>query len=509
MAKQPNILILFSDQHNAKVLGCYGNKQVRTPHLDRLAGEGVRFEHAFTQNPICTPSRTCWLSGQYVRNHGYYGLDGNGPAQLPSLFSHAKTNGYRTGMSGKIHTPHGWLPQHCDSVSSCYAFEKGAPDIYADYLQSKGIAKDRDDVGGRDKPGTDARPSFLHEDDTAEAWCAAETIKFLEESKNDDRPFCYWMSLPRPHSNYIPAKRFWDLYDTNKLELPPSADDSLEDRHWTMRNTKKGQMGNGSITGFAAFEPRDYDSYRRRVLHGYYGCVSMVDDAVGRVMKRLEELGLRENTIVVYSTDHGDFAGEHGIIEKAPGISSRAITRIPWIWSWPGHLPQGKVSNELVETVDLLPTLCALAGLPAPDWVDGHDITSLLQGKEEPVRKVAVTENYLTHSVHTKRYTLVNYTEALNGGEDFGELFDLEEDPWERVNRYFDPSYKHIVDELRRLLLDWSFSASRAVTIHPPPPPGTPGWESRPEAYAGDGKLKRENVEIILEAPRGGWQNYI
>ena len=520
MAIRPNILFLFSDQHNARVLGAYGDRQVHTPVLDRLAAEGVLCTSAFTQNPICTPSRMCYLSGQYAHNHGNYGLEGPVPP-LPSLFSHFHAQGYRTGMMGKIHTPAGWLSAHCDVVRDGYGHEyrtaaEGRPPIsgdlqggdgddYSPYLAAKGLLQHRDDkylqeifaqYGSSRGQGVDARPSRLGADDTIEAWSAAQAIDFINQSADEDRPFCCWMTVPRPHETYVPAQAFWDLYDEDALDLPPSADDTLLERHISMRLTKEAQM----CGDWTLFEPKNYLAARRRVLHGYYACVSQVDDACGRVLNALEARGLRENTIVVYATDHGEFAGEHGIIEKAPGISSRAVTRIPYIWSWPGHLREGARCEELVETVDFLPTVCALAGLPMPDWVDGHDISALLNGSGTPVRDIAVTENACTRAVHTQRYTLVHYPPRMRGGEDFGELFDHDDDPWERTNRYFDASYRPIVEDLRKRLLDWLIETTRwtAATPH--------NWSNDPADYSLDGKAPRAVREAILSlAPNNNY----
>jgi arylsulfatase A-like enzyme len=517
----------MSDQHNARVMGCAGHPQIHTPVLDRLAADGVRCTHAFTQSPICTPSRVCYFSGQYILNHGYAGLEGQPPHQLPTLFSYFRAHGYLTGIAGKIHTPAGWLSPGCDVLRDGYGHEyqpaqnftdisnddpscwpELPPDDYAAYLESRGLLHLRDDdflpewraIHGRcAAQGLDARPSQLGEHDTIEAWAAAETIAMVEQAHRAGRPFCCCMSAPRPHEVYTPAQRFWDLYDENTLELPPSADDSLDDRHPTMRAQKAAQLGDPAP--WALFEPRDYARARKRVLRGYYGCISQVDDAVGRVLARLEELGLRENTIVVYCSDHGEFAGEHGLLEKAPGIGSRAVTRIPMIWSWPGHLPQGALCEGLTETVDLLPTLAALAGLPAPNWSDGCDLTALLHGEVEAVREIAVTEAPLAHAVHTSRYTLVHYPATMNDGAEFGELFDYQDDPWERTNRYFDPAYHTVVEELRRQLLDWSFSRRRCRTVLP---------VLIPQPYADDGTVRRNTIDALTADPANLWKrNYL
>jgi choline-sulfatase/uncharacterized sulfatase len=529
MPQRPNILFLFSDQHHAGVMGCAGHPDAQTPVLDALAADGVRCTNTFAQNPICTPSRVCYLSGQYAHNHGVYGLEGFPPA-APSLLEHFKDAGYRTGMAGKIHTPPGWLSPHCDFFQDAYGHEYlttecgracalgdlqgGEEDDYEAYLTAKGLADDRDDKylqewkalhgGSAASQGLDARPSRLPEDETVEAWTAAQAIRFLQE--DDDRPFIFWMSLPRPHETYAPAQRFWDLYDEASLSLPPSADDDLADRHPTLQAQKASQLGEEPT--WTIFEPRDYRSARRRVLHGYLGCVSQVDDAIGRVLRELDALGLRENTIIVYAADHGDFAGEHGIIEKAPGISSRAITRVPFIWSWPGHLPQGRVCDGLAESVDLFPTLCALAGVPHPAWADGLDITPLLRGDTDAMRAIAVTENPLSRAIHTTRYTLVHYPPAMNDGQEFGELFDHNTDPWERRNLYRDPAYASVVQALERQLLDWLIATTRIMSVLPPRP-GHPMPQFDKDYYDRDGRMNWENRDALLE-PGAAWRkNYL
>ncbi|OGO80058.1 MAG: hypothetical protein A2Y21_11205, partial [Clostridiales bacterium GWC2_40_7] len=393
--KHPNILLLYSDQHNARVLGCYGNNEVHTPNIDRLAAEGVRFENAYTQNPICTPSRMCIMSGQYPHNFGYYGLMGKKPGNLPHIFQYLKVFGYKTGMAGKIHTPSGWLSDYCDYVGDGYGYEEEVKpwnekkleglqgmkgDDYSNDLYGKGLLANRDDKfihewfekhGYSKSQGMDSRFSRLDKNETIEAWSAEKTNDFIEKCHLDEVPFCFWMTVPRPHSTYVPAKEFWDMYDENKLTLPPNSENKMEGRHPSAKRTQEGWQKSND---WRIFKPDDWESARRRIMKGYYACVSQVDDAVGRVLDKLDELGIREETIIVYATDHGEFAGEHGMIEKAPGIGFRCVTRIPYIWSWKGHLKEGEIRDSLVESVDFLPTVCALAGIPAPDWVDGKDI---------------------------------------------------------------------------------------------------------------------------------------
>ena len=528
----PNVLLLYSDQHNAKVLGCYDNWEVYTPNIDKLASEGVMFTNAYTQNPICTPSRMCIMSGQYTHNHGYYGLMGRKPENLPHIFSYLKKYGYTTGMAGKIHTPAGWLSEYCDYVADGYGYEipltfwserieEGLQGLrnneYTLYLYEKGLGDDRDDKvlhewyekhGYDAGQGLDARPSRLKKEDTIEGWTAAKTIDFIEKAHKENKPFCFWMTVPRPHQTYAPAKEFWDMYDEEKLKLPPNAEYDMSERHWSAKVTRNEFQNNLS---WVVFEPKDWDSARRRVMHAYYACVTQVDYAVGEVLKKLGELGIRENTIVVYASDHGEFAGEHGMIEKAPGIGFRCVTRIPYIWSWPGHLPEGEMRDALVESVDFLPTVCRLAGIPMPNWVDGKDMYNVLYDNED-IRDIAVTENPLTKTINTKKYKFTQYLPEMCEGKDFGELYDIENDPWEIRNLYFDPEYKEIVQEMRYKLYCWMVRTSRFVTVNAKAPDTQftnqwhKAWELTKEFYDEDKKLGMKFIQKLIDK---GWINYL
>jgi choline-sulfatase/uncharacterized sulfatase len=520
MPSRPNILFLFSDQHNARVMGCSGDPVVQTPHLDALAASGVRLERAYAQSPICTPSRMCFLSGQYAHNHGYYGLMGPRPENLPSLFAVTREAGYFNGIIGKIHTPEGWLGSDChwaeDQAGRDWPglADDASPqdtDPYTAYLRKRGLPDAQDQrflPGESDASKLDARPSSLEFDDTSEGWIAGRSIAFMEAAREQEQPFCLWMSMPRPHQAYAPAREFWDLYEDIDIPLPPNADDSLAGRSLAARQTRERFH---KRTDWMADEPKEWEAARRRVLHGYYACVSQVDAAIGRVLEAIDRMGRRENTIVVYSSDHGEFAGEHGLIEKAPGIGFHCVTRIPMIWSWPGCLPGGEARAELVESIDFLPTICRLAGLPAPDWTDGHDISDLLE-KGGAVRKYAFTEHPLSKTIQSGRYKLTRFLPEMNGGEPHGELFDHETDPWELNNRYTDPGLAAVRVELEAALYEWLVRSTRARTINPRTPASAPGgaraWPADPGklVYGVDGKV---DPEIVAQLIAEGKLNYL
>ena len=197
---------------------------------------------------------------------------------------------------------------------------------------------------------------------------------------------------------------------------------------------------------------------------------------VGLARKKLREIGREEKTIIVYCADHGDFALEHGFLEKAPGISYDAITRTPFIWYWPeGDFSKGTV-EELVESVDVFPTICSLLGVRAPDTVDGKDISAMLRGDTRPIRDFAITEFPLSRTIRTKEWKLCHRPRGMyRDNEDVGELYHVSQDPWEMNNLYNDQTYCSIRENLRRKLFDWAQMTTRVGCHWPSKPAGADG----------------------------------
>ncbi len=504
MPTTPNVLFIISDQHNAKVLGCKGHPDVKTPNLDRLAGEGVRFENAVTQNTICTPSRVSYLSGQYCHNHGYYGLSGPRPPSLPTLFGHLRRHGYATAAIGKIHCPEYWVEDDCDVFhETCACSIGGRSHAYAAFLRERGKLELEDhgrmaEFGDRGRQSMEGRPSPLTYEESQEGWIAATTIEFMRDSVEAGKPFIVQASLPRPHQCTAPSEPFWSMYDGMALTMPGNADYEMVNKApHLVASAARWRRGDWTL-----LEPPGFEAGRKRKMQGYLGAVSQVDHAVGQMVDWLDANGLAENTIVVYTADHGDYACEHGIMEKAPGICSDAITRIPHIWRWRGRFQAGHVADELVETVDLSTTVCALAGVPAMATSDGRDISHLLQGKAGEVRDVAVTEFAWSRSVRKGRFRLVAYPKAMFAEEypdGFGELYDLDADPWEMKNLYFEPDHQSTVAELTKDLLDWLVTTTRPVTtLGLPPQPPDPQHVTRYKCVvAQDGKLNPSRLHEV------------
>lgn len=491
---RPNILMILADQHNAGWLGCAGHAQVQTPQLDAFAATATRFSSAYCQNPICTPSRVSILSGQYCHNHGYYGLSGPANHGLPNLFRHARAAGYRTAAFGKLHlpcAPGNWIADDVDDFGDAYELADGTvgDSRFLRYLDERGLRHLEDSWHNLEHygPGSishDARPSDLPYEHTMERWCTDRAAEII--AADDDRPFCVQVALQKPHHPLLPQQQFWDLYDDD-LDLPPTIDhppdgrpphfqrmwQAFHERQWDYDD----EFGGGTRGGM------------RRAWRGTLACISQVDDVVGRLLRHLDDSGRADDTIVLYASDHGAYHGVHGIEEKAPGICSDAVCRVPLLWRAPGVTEAGSTRDELVELVDLAPTLSSLCDLPAFDTADGCDLSGLLAGDGEPVRDMAVTENVFSKAAVWERWRFVHYDRQLFDGQDVGELFDLRDDPEERRNLYHDADHADIVHEGRRRLLEWLTRTTRVVTAQPTvgqqPGRGEAGTREYPHATDG------------------------
>jgi len=471
--RSPNILFILADQHNYKYLGHTGNKIVKTPNLDKLASEGVSFENAIPQSPICTPSRVSWLSGQYCHNHGYYGLIGPNPEGLPSIPGHFRKYGYKTAAIGKIHCPEYWIEDDCDLfLETCGS---GASIVgskeYEKYLKEKGLSEKEDHIGLQEF-GTkgiqscEGRASLLDFDDSHEGWIVRKANSFMEEASAEDTSFFLHVSLPKPHQCYTPSEPFWSMYDDSDLTLPDNYDYSMLNKPpHLIKVAEYWKSGNWML-----FEPKDIYEGSKRKLHGYLGNVTHVDFAVGKLLDQIEKLNISENTIVIYSSDHGEYVCEHGIMEKAPGISSDTVNRIPLIWKWKGKFPEGISVKEIVESVDFAVSICKLAEIPELETSDGKDITELLFGKTKEVHKIAVTELPWSKSVRKGNFRYVFYPKEMFEDiytDGFGELYDISKDPLEMENLYFNAEYADTVNEIKSDLLDWMVTTLRPKTILP------------------------------------------
>jgi iduronate 2-sulfatase len=276
------------------------------------------------------------------------------------------------------------------------------------------------------------------------------------------------VSLPRPHQCYTPDQQFWDMYPDD-LPLPPDIDHDASHRPAHFQAEVKDLKTRDWL-----IEPKTREEGCRRVWQGYLACITQVDHALGQLLDHLSQNGLDQNTLVVYTSDHGAYSGTFGVREKAPGICSEAVCRVPLICRVPGVTKKGHVCKQLVESIDVTATLATLCSLEPMDWVDGGDITAQLGGSDEPIKQVAVTENVWSKAMRWGPWRFVHYQPKMFDGQDVGELYHLEDDPREHNNLYHDPDYQATVQQCRLLLLEWLIGTTRPTTVWPLPTDRSP-----------------------------------
>jgi choline-sulfatase/uncharacterized sulfatase len=307
------------------------------------------------------------------------------------------------------------------------------------------------------------------------------------------------VSLERPHQPFFPDVRFWEMYPDD-IDPPDTLnqDPSHRPPHFRMTYENFRTKWNWPI------EPDDFDAHASRMWRAYLACITHVDYALGLLLDHLDREGLADNTIVVYHADHGGYSGVHGLLEKAPGICSESVCRIPFLWRVPGmEGSSGSVCEQFVENVDIAPTISSLCGLPRMETVDGKDISPLIGGDDNPIHEVAVTENPWSRAIRWDGWRFVHYQPEMFG-EDVGELYDLENDPDEARNLYHDPDSQEMVHRSRRLLLEWLIRTTRVVTAWP-----SLGQKGRFHDFSTAGDGKESNEAGAAKRVNEGQLNYI
>ncbi len=444
----PNILWLMSDQHHAGCLGAAERSEVRTPNLDRLAAQGVRFSRAYCNNPICGPSRCSAITGQYPHTTGITGneiheLELEAPPTLPVVLRQA---GYQTMLVGKAHMVRRWNEAGFEQIRYCDLCDSNDGDPrnvhYFQYLIDQGLA-DAYDLGSRLQGQTGHQlERFISEIPLRhhlETWTGDQAVELLQ-NRDSSRPFMMHLSFQRPHEPLGIPPECADFYDPDKLTLPASVRDYFE-RRFSGKPRFQQDYVNDAAMGYP-YRPRDEADLRGQLAH-YYTLITMIDQQIGRVLKELERQGELDNTVICYVADHGDFAGQHGLCLKNLGIYE-AIHRIPFILAAPNG-PRGVECKAMVELVDLYPTLLDAAGLAEliPETVEGTSRMPEAAGKREGAEHVVceydfnATQPYAV-AVRSRTHRLVLYPWQP---DEIGELYDHRNDPGELDNLWEQPQH--------------------------------------------------------------------
>jgi arylsulfatase A-like enzyme len=514
-AQQPNFLLIITDQHRADHLGCYGNKIVRTPNIDGLAAAGTRFDRFYVATPICMPNRATLMTGRMPSLHG---ARQNGiPLSLAAttFVDILRASGYHTALIGKCHLqsingnvptigmpvldpelpfppeelreaekdwrqqgrydqelPATWSQDpEFEPVLPYYGFEHielaiGHGDKvvghYARWLQQRHAEPDTlrgpaNQLPGNSYVAPQAWRTRMPESLYPTAYVAEQTIKFLENYSRTDqaRPFFLQCSFPDPHHPFTPPGRYWDMYDPESVSLPPSFNAERPIPPHLQRLYEERARNQSNREGQRTFAVTAREA--REAIALTYGMITMVDDAIGSILGWLKSLQLQDNTVVVFTSDHGDFMGDHQLLLKG-ALHYRGLVRVPFIWCDPKVQPSGIVSTGICGTLDIAKTILARAGFRGHNGIQGMDLMPAVRGGPTGHDSMVIEEHqrrgYMGFANNFRARTLVTASERLTlyEGADWGELYDLSNDPDELRNLWNDAAARGRRHELTEKL---------------------------------------------------------
>lgn len=479
-SKRPNVIIFFADQFNKNVMGFEGHPDVITPNLDKLAKESMIFDRAYCTTGVCVPSRSSLLTGLYPRTIGLLSNEGHTSVMdnATSMATIFKQNNYNTYAFGKRHVK-GAIDKGWD-IKKGHAYDPCDNDNYVNWIKRMGydeeFARDWGAEFGRGPKNSPefkskiktadlgTRPSELPDGYTMEAYTAQETIKMIKDQAKSKKPFFCWASFYRPHQPYTPVKKYMDMYDVSSwgkgnnngsgIKKPESFYEPTGHLPPLLQRQRNG--GSKVWNMDKAFEN---EQLWRNYIGAYYALVTEVDHYIGEITKTLKEEGLENETIIIFTADHGDFVGNHGMVEKAAAGQNvyEDILNIPLMVKIPGKT-DGTHTTELVNLADVLPTLIDILGLKKPKLkysLQGKSMKDVLLDNGSMNRSYLVSESWSQASVITKDYKLgimIDPTIVHKNRDyrDFGDMFfDRKSDPLEIHNEINNKDYKNIIKTLR------------------------------------------------------------
>ena len=455
MAQQPNILFIMADQMTPFLTGAYGHPVVQTPHLDRLAAEGIRFDSAYSPCPVCSPARAALMTGKYVSNIGAYDNAALFPADEPTFAHYLSIAGYDTVVSGKMHFVgpdqlHGFDRRLTTDIfpmgfNWIIDREEGSESAR---LSPNPIAIDYATAGVR-------QWSMQLEFDEETHNKALEYIRSRRMqvggslqrpvANRDDRPFMLFVSYTHPHEPFHATQDLWDMYEGAEIELP-HLPENLADTYSAMDRWLNARHG---IDFKGLYDPQNMYNMRR----AYYGLVTYVDRKVGELLKALEDCGLHENTVVVFCSDHGEMLCEKGMIQKRSFYDWSS--RVPLIVRFPDGRYSGKQVAQHVSLIDLAPTLLDIAGIDQTARLpcDGNSLTGLMDDTDDR-EWVAYSEMHSEGVYATCFMIREGRHKYVHIGDRETQLFDMEEDPGEWTDLSDDPAYTSLKETMKHRLLN-------------------------------------------------------
>lgn len=479
MSEKMNVLFIMTDQQRADHLGCSGNQILKTPNIDSIAQEGIRFENAFVTNPMCMPNRACLLTGLYPNMHGIRCNGINLPLAVPTITQSLLESGYHTHAVGKMHLQY-WFLRMIENSTSVEFFEswregksraemiKNFPVPYYGFNEVESVISHGDTCSGHymnwleeraphyadiiNSKGMEFFLSLTYDTDLPEefyptTYVTDRTIAFLEKySKGEygEKPFFLHCSYPDPHHPVCPPGRYRDLYNPEDIELPRNFNNlkSLYEHKFLGPILRDPPSRNSQHRESTEEEVKKFIAYT-------YGTIAMIDHGVGQILASLEKFGLADNTMIIYTSDHGDFMGDHGMLLKGPSPFD-AIIKVPLLWKVPGMTTSG-VAETLVSSIDIPKTILSLLNIEKenqPPNMQGVDITPALKDPSNKVRECCLIEEdeeYGDTKVRVRTLITDDYKLTLYKGlENYGDLFDRKQDPKEIKNLWHDDNFKEV-----------------------------------------------------------------
>ena len=531
MRKRPNLLLIVTDQHRADHLGCYGNSVVRTPNIDSLAARGTRFDNFYVSCPICMPNRATMMTGRMPSLHG---VRQNGiplPLQAVTFPELLRNAGYRTALVGKCHLQnisavpleHGVTRPDPDKTTPPEALREARRNPWADgrydqeqpatWHDDEGFEPDLPFYGfehtalaighgdrvtghydrwlrarhpdadalrgpdnalpaGRDIWAPQAWRTRVPEELYPTRFVADETVNFLESraKADDSAPFFIQCSFPDPHHPFTPPGRYFDMYDPADIPAPDAFHHPPE-RLPPHVAALHAARDNGTATrqGQTVFACTEREA--RGAIALTYGAITMIDDAIGRVLAALDRLGLRENTVVVFTTDHGDFMGDHQLLLKG-ALHYRGLIRTPCIWTDPAAEGASGSTKATAGTLDLAASFLDRAGVNPFHGMQGKPLPALAAGRETHDSLVIEEDqrrSYMAFPPNFRARTLLadDWRLTIYSCVDWGELYNLKNDPLEFENLWADPAHSGVraalTEQLARQMMVLAESSPRAT----------------------------------------------
>jgi arylsulfatase A-like enzyme len=490
MNSAPNILLITSDQQHWNTLGI-DNPKIKTPALDRLAREGTVFDRAYCNNPVCSPSRSTIITGLYPSWHHCWTIGVKLPEDVPTVGDVFQKHGYATTLVGKAHfqplasTPEQeslecqpklrdldfwrkfqgpWYGFQHIELARNHADESHAGQHYGAWMEDKGLKNWKDYFVPWPAEGKEHKRSGswdLPEEFHYTTWTAERTIADIEKQTKVGKPFFLWSSFHDPHPPYLVSEPWASMYRPEDMEpgkfvpgefdrMPPHFKKTQEQSpdYSMYQETSFPNHGLHSHLGIVQ------EKQLKRDMAIYYGMTSFMDQQIGRILDSLDRLGIADNTLVVFTTDHGHFLGQHGLGAKGP-FHYEDVLRLPFIVRYPGKVPAGKRNSSLQALIDLPSTFLSAAGIPIPGLMQGVDQMDVWCGNKPQARDHVIVENrHQPTAVHLRTFIDQQYKMTLYRDQAYGELFDLKNDPNEVQNRWDDPSFAKIKCDLMNRFLN-------------------------------------------------------